>query len=656
VTERRLIVNADELGLTEGVNQAIAEAFEHGIVTSTSLIVNMWALDSGVRTARRLGIPVGVHLNLTDGAPVLSVDRVSSLVDEAGRFFSRRALLWRASRGLVNRHDVEAELAAQIARARDAGLEPTHLDSHQHVYIHPLIFEVVIELARQHRLAIRSPRERLLTDRFTLLRMDWAPLLKKVGRSWLGGLLVRMARRRGVMTTDQVFSITGNFRRFRGITQAYRQIFQALPAGTSEVMTHPGYVDSRLVAFVWHGRVEAARREAELRALCDPELREMIARGGIILTDFRVLRGPRRVLHVMSAGSIGGIENHVCTLVAGADRARFRQSAAYLFRRPDDAAGVAVRLQATRAEVHDLGFRRRLDFAGWRRLRLLLREGHADVVHVHGPLVEVLVGLVAWRMPVRIVSSVHNIYSLYARPLARLPWRLASRRFDGVIAISRAVAEHLERDLRLSRDRIRIIHYGVDPGNTRAAPGMEEAGSDRDAVIVNVARLAVQKGQRYLVEAMPKVLASEPRARLVIVGHDTDGLAESLRDLARRVGVADRVTFTGFLADVSAVLRRAQVFALSSLYEGFGLVLLEAMAAGVPVVATNVGPVPEIIAHGQSGLLVPPRDPVALADAIVTVLGRPDIRATLSAGGLARVREGFSAARMCRAVGEVWEG
>jgi glycosyltransferase involved in cell wall biosynthesis len=131
-----------------------------------------------------------------------------------------------------------------------------------------------------------------------------------------------------------------------------------------------------------------------------------------------------------------------------------------------------------------------------------------------------------------------------------------------------------------------------------------------------------------------------------MVGHEHLTTIAELQDYARQRVVADHVTFTGFRDDLPALLARWDLFVLPSLWEGFGLVLLEAMAAGRPVVASRVGPIPEIVQHGETGLLVEPGQPGPLADALLKVLENPDLAARFGAAGRRRVAERFTLDRM----------
>jgi glycosyltransferase involved in cell wall biosynthesis len=165
-----------------------------------------------------------------------------------------------------------------------------------------------------------------------------------------------------------------------------------------------------------------------------------------------------------------------------------------------------------------------------------------------------------------------------------------------------------------------------------------------EALVGNVAHLADHKGQRYLVEAIPRVLLECPRTRFVIVGEGE--LEEELKSLAASLGLGDRLTFTGFRTDVPAILDALDLFVMSSHLEGLGTIVLDAMAAGKPVVATRAGGIPEIIEDGRSGLLVPARDPAALAAAVVDVLRHPDLGASLAHEGRQRVLRHYTADAM----------
>ena len=162
---KRLIVNADEFGLTEGVNKGIIEAHSEGILSSASAIVNMWALDEAMALATknpRLG--VGVHLNLTAGKPLLPIDKVRSLVDDNGFFLKRPALVKRILFQSISLEEVKEEFFAQIGKLESYGISPTHLDFHQNVLFLPRLFNVALFVAKEIGLPLRLTQEEVIFE------------------------------------------------------------------------------------------------------------------------------------------------------------------------------------------------------------------------------------------------------------------------------------------------------------------------------------------------------------------------------------------------------------------------------------------------------------------------------------------------------------
>jgi chitin disaccharide deacetylase len=286
---KNLIVNADDLGWTEGVNRGIAEAHRHGIVTSASLLANGSAFASGVEVARSTpGLGVGVHLNLSDGPPVAARELVTSLVNDAGEFEGgpENLLLRIASRGLTP-HEVEQEWEAQIEKVRDAGIQPTHLDGHKHVHMLPGLFEIALRLAKRYRVgAIRVAHEAssLRAALSTGEELHSAAVLKQGVQARGLKLLARDAREQaehvGVSTTDYFCGIaqTGEMTK-EGVAQLLRN----LPDGTTELMCHPGYADEALQNTPT--RLQASR-QSELEILTDVEIRNLVASQGIRLIDY----------------------------------------------------------------------------------------------------------------------------------------------------------------------------------------------------------------------------------------------------------------------------------------------------------------------------------------------------------------------------------
>jgi predicted glycoside hydrolase/deacetylase ChbG (UPF0249 family) len=245
---RTLIVNADDFGLTSGVSRGILEAHRRGIVTSTTLIVNREIAPALMEELRTSGLGVGLHLNLTLGAPVSNPGRVPSLVDGEGRFI-------RDAREVTARAKVDEariELGTQIDVFRQVmGRFPTHLDTHHHVGRHEPIQRLVLEFARAIKVPVRSQDDEVRAA----------------------------ARRLGLKTPDHFVGESGP----QPCWTAERVLaeLRALQGGVTEFMTHPGYYDEDL-AYSRYGK----QREVELAGLTDPRAKQVIAEEGIRLAHF----------------------------------------------------------------------------------------------------------------------------------------------------------------------------------------------------------------------------------------------------------------------------------------------------------------------------------------------------------------------------------
>ncbi len=266
---KRVIVNADDFGLSAGVTRGIVEAYRDGVLTSTTMMANQPGFDDAVRAARENPeLPIGVHLTLLWGPPVANPALVSGLLQADGNFpTSLTELARRYATGRLRRTEVETEFRAQIQRIVDAGIEPTHLDTHKHVHGLAGVLEALIHVATEFGIdRVRLPYETRLrggraaaggsatTDaKVALLR-----LLTRRHRSLL--------RARQMRTTDQFVGIAWMDRLN---LEAFRFLFDSIPDGITELMCHPGYDDPDSRAY----SRRPPDREGELRALLDPETR-----------------------------------------------------------------------------------------------------------------------------------------------------------------------------------------------------------------------------------------------------------------------------------------------------------------------------------------------------------------------------------------------
>ena len=272
----------------------------------------------------------------------------------------------------------------------------------------------------------------------------------------------------------------------------------------------------------------------------------------------------------------------------------------------------------------------------WQLARLLERE-RIEILHTHLIQADIL-GFAAARLATtpRVVSTKHNVRyyegrQRWLRPLARQ----IENRLDAVVAVSGAVAAEYGH-----ARRVEVIHNSVDVAKFTPSP-LPASGP-----IVCLGKLTMQKGHRILLEAVARLAKEFPNQRVEIAG--TGPLIDDLQARAARLKLIRNVEFFGVVSDVRPLLARAAMIVMPSLWEGFGLAALEAMACGRPVIASGVDGLREIITHERDGLLVPAGDVGALAEAIARLLRDRPLAERLAAAGRARVAESFTLDTMAR--------
>jgi glycosyltransferase involved in cell wall biosynthesis len=356
-----------------------------------------------------------------------------------------------------------------------------------------------------------------------------------------------------------------------------------------------------------------------------------------------------RVLHLITSLDRGGAENHVLALVQHADRRGFDFEVAVL--RGD--GELVPMFRAAGVPVHVLGARSRFDPFALGRLVRLLERGRFNILHSHLFRADIYSGLAVARLNERrpyLVSTRHNDDRFFLNPFVGLVHYVLSGRQDMIIAISDHIAHFTIGRGVQHPSRVRRVYHGLQAPST---PELEQGAqrirhelglADDDFLIGNVGRLAPQKGQRHLIGAMPQLLELVPSAHVVIAGGG--GLADYLRELADEMGVAARVHVLGPRQDVPALMHAVNVFAMPSIWEGFGLVLLEAMAAARPIVASRVATIPEVVVDGETGILVPAGDALALAEALTRLAHNPLLAREMGEAGRRRLRDQFSVEKM----------
>jgi glycosyltransferase involved in cell wall biosynthesis len=282
----------------------------------------------------------------------------------------------------------------------------------------------------------------------------------------------------------------------------------------------------------------------------------------------------------------------------------------------------------------------------------LIRNRRVAILHTHEFFMNTLGLMASWLTGVPLVATVHgrNYYSDRAR--RRIACRLVGKFASRLVTVSDANKRFLTERVGIPPRRIQVIPNGVPLDNGAPAATLsalrESLGIDQHHPVVGtVGSLYSVKGHKYLIDAAPSILARFPQTVFVIVGQG--GLRQELEAQAARLGVATHLRFLGHREDVHDLLSICDIFALPSLSEGMPLALLEAMAAGLPAVATRVGGVTEVLEDRRTGLFVPPAHSGALADTIVTLLGNPPLAKELGEAARQMATARFSLAGMVRA-------
>jgi glycosyltransferase involved in cell wall biosynthesis len=365
-----------------------------------------------------------------------------------------------------------------------------------------------------------------------------------------------------------------------------------------------------------------------------------------------------RVLHLITRLPVGGAERLLVDVVRGLDRGRFESLVCCI----QEKGPLAAELERFGVPVFCLDRMRskRFDLPAVRDLARLLRRERIDVMHSHLYHANLYGRLAARLAGVPAIATVHNTYTR-----VKLHRRLLNRLLTGKRSHVVAVSEDVRRDLvkydGIPQDRIAVIHNGIDVSRVQSSLSREQAraqlGIAGDAIAVGcVARLEEQKGHRFLLEALAllnEAPRGAPRFTLLLAG---DGrLRAELERRAAALGVAAQTRFLGTRSDVADVLRALDVYAMPSLWEGLSIAMLEAMAAGLPIVISDVSGVAQVIGNDEYGLRVPAGDPAALAQAIRALADHPEKRAALGAAARERVIAKFSMQAMLGELSRLYE-
>lgn len=364
--------------------------------------------------------------------------------------------------------------------------------------------------------------------------------------------------------------------------------------------------------------------------------------------QLRVLLHP----YFFFAEAWNGIDEHLLLLAKYLDRRQFE-----LIILAHDTDGPQTGRLAERAGMRMInapyrpgaGARRRLS-----ALRTLYAAERIDLVHFHSPAAggQAVAALAARLAGVpATLATYHQIQARQLPPRSRAINSLAHLAFvDDTIAVSQGVKASLVRAAGLPRHRIRVIHNGIDPPCHAAAGAGEPARASNEIRVGYFGRLSPEKGVSGLLDALALLAERDPRVRTLIVGDGPERAALEAR--AQQLALSDRVQFLGFRPDARRIMAQVDIVVHVPIYEGFGLVALEAMACGRPIVASDApGGLPDIVVDGETGLLIPVGSPSATAAALARLAADPAERARLGRNGQARYERHFTAQEMAARTG-----
>ena len=355
-----------------------------------------------------------------------------------------------------------------------------------------------------------------------------------------------------------------------------------------------------------------------------------------------------KVLHLISSGGMYGAEAVILNVSRAMQEAGHPSILGVFHNSARPNLQVHEAAAAAGLESHLMECTGQVDRQVPERIRQLVRGTGADVLHAHGYKADVYSWLALRRSGTPLISTCHNWLDtdLFVRAYGAADRRVL-RSFAGVIAVSEQVRQRLI-GAGVPSAKVHLIANGIDlKAFAAAAERPADQDSHRHLTIGVVGRLSPEKGLPVFLEAAARVAAEFPGTRFALVGDGPDRAA--LEALAGKLEIALQVEFWGRQQDMPAVYASLDMLVLSSLYEGLPMVLLEAMASRLPVVATAVGDIPSVLDHGKAGVVVPPGNAGALAEAMLDLLCHPERRDALADAGYNQVRKNFSAAKTAEA-------
>jgi len=361
-----------------------------------------------------------------------------------------------------------------------------------------------------------------------------------------------------------------------------------------------------------------------------------------------------KVLQLVEGFNFGGAETKLLELVQHIDAQKFETVVVSLGLGNE----IEDRFQQLDCRVFTFQRRHRFDFDLMKRLKKFIQDENIDIVMTTLFYADVLGAMVGHKAGAKGVFSWETISSpKWLKPHRLWGYRYAIRRADKVISVSQATADWLESKRKVPREKIEIIPYGVNLKEFKPKPltiKRQDVGIPENNIVVGqVSRLDEQKGHSYLLDAAQRVVRKNKNVTFVLVG---DGpKRKEIQQAIEEKGLNDYFVLLGFRRDVPELLRLFDIFTLPSLYEGLPNVVLEAMASGLPVVATPVDGTKEAVVDQETGLFVPVKDPEILANTLFDLINNPEKRKSFGEAGRRRVEEKFSLRHQMRRFEELYK-
>lgn len=358
------------------------------------------------------------------------------------------------------------------------------------------------------------------------------------------------------------------------------------------------------------------------------------------------------VMHIIGGGEFGGAEQHIITLLKKLDRKKFNLHLCCLFPEPLLTVARRENINVTYLEMNN-----KFDLKTIKKFAALIMEKDIDIVHTHGVRANFVGRLGARRVgsKVVVVTTIHSLLkydypNTITRALNNFLEKLTAGRTNHFVAVSTALKEDLVTQ-GINEKKISVIHNGIDlsqftPGKSDRLKKLINLTSD-EKIIGMVARFHPVKGHRYFLEAAKILLSKEPNFKFVLVG---DGDNDYIKGISEQLNLdlEKQVYLLGFQKDIVEIMRSLDLLVIPSLSEGFGLTAVEAMAIKVPVVASGVGGLLDIVKDGETGILVPPGNSVAISDAILNLIKNPQKSNTLVENAYHKVWQNFSQETMAK--------